>query len=217
MMSRERNKVLWNIMIDSYAVSGRFDSALKMFGAMQKVHEPDGYTMQSVIGACAGLGALSLGLWVHAYVLKKCDKKMVGDVFVNTCLVDMYCKCGSLEFAKQVFESMPYRDVNLWNSMILGFAMHGEVEAVLEYYVRMVKVEKIVPNSITFVGVLSACNHRGKVNEGIVHFDVMTKEYNMEPQLEHYGCLVDLFARAGRVNEALNLVSQMPIKPDAVI
>ncbi|KAG4924287.1 hypothetical protein JHK87_049827 [Glycine soja] len=166
----ERNEVSWNIMIDSYAKGGIFDTALRMFGEMQKVHDLDGYTMQSVISACAGLGAFSLGL-----------------------------------------------DVNSWNSMILDFAMDGEAEAALDYYVRMVKVEKLVPNSITFVDVLSACNHRGMVDKGIVHFDMMTKEYNVEPKLEHYGCLVDLFARAGRIDEALNLVSEMPIKPDAVI
>lgn len=213
----ERSEVSWNIMIDSYAKGGEFYSALKMFGEMQKVHDPDGYTMQSVISACAGLGALSLGLWVHAYILKKCDKNMVDDVLVNTCLVDMYSKCGELEIAKEVFESMPSRDVNSWNSMILGFAMHGKAEDALDYYARMLKVEKIVPNSITFVGILSACNHRGMVNEGLMHFNLMVKEYNVEPRLEHYGCLVDLFARAGRIDEALNLVSEMPIKPDAVI
>lgn len=212
-----RNEVSWNIMIDSYAKGGEFHTALKMFGEMQKVHDPDGYTMQSVISACAGLGALSLGLWVHAYILKKCDKNVIGDVLVNTCLVDMYCKCGELEFAKRVFQSMAYRDVNSWNSMILGFAMHGKAEDALDYYVRMVKAEKIVPNSITFVGVLSACNHRGMVNEGLVHFDMMVKEFNVEPRLEHYGCLVDLLARAGQIDEALSLVSEMPMKPDGVI
>ncbi|XP_027347271.1 pentatricopeptide repeat-containing protein At1g59720, chloroplastic/mitochondrial [Abrus precatorius] len=213
----EKNEVSWNIMIDSYVRVGEFDAALKMFGGMQKVHDPDGYTMQSVVNACAGLGALSLGLWAHAYLLKKCAKSVIDDVLVNTCLVDMYCKCGFLVMAQQVFESMKYREVNSWNSMILGFAMHGKAEAALEYYNRMVKVENCVPNSITFVGVLSACNHRGMVEEGLVYFDMMTKEYNIEPRLEHYGCLVDLFARAGRIEEALNLVSEMPIKPDAVI
>ncbi|BAT74589.1 hypothetical protein LR48_Vigan511s002300 [Vigna angularis] len=213
----ERSEVSWNIMIDSYAKGAKFDTALKMFGEMQKEHDPDGYTMQSVFSACAGLGSLSLGLWAHAYILKKCDKNIVDDVLVNTGLVDMYCKCGELEIAKQVFESMPARDVNSWNSIIMGFAMHGKAEAALDYYVRMVKLEKIVPNSITFVGVLSACNHRGMVDEGIVYFDMMTKEYNVETRLEHYGCLVDLFARAGRIDEALNVVSEMPIKPDGVI
>ena len=213
----ERSEVSWNIMIDSYARAGEFDTALKVFCEMQKVHEPDGYTMQSVITACAGLGALSMGLWVHAYVLKKCDKNMAGDVLVNNCLVDMYCKSGSVEIAQQVLESMPFRDVNSWNSMILGFALHGMAEEALDYYVRMVKVERFEPNSITFVGVLSACNHRGMVNEGLMYFDIMTKDYNIEPRIEHYGCLVDLFARAGRIEEAMNLVSEMPMKPDAVI
>ncbi|XP_058747536.1 pentatricopeptide repeat-containing protein At1g59720, chloroplastic/mitochondrial [Vicia villosa] len=212
-----RNEVSWNVMIDSYAKVGEYDTVLKMFCEMMKVYEPDCYTMQSVINACAGLGALSLGMWVHAYVLKRCDKNVACDVLVNACLVDMYCKCGSLEIAKQVFEGMSYRDVNSWNSIILGFAMNGKAEEVLDYFVRMVKVEKFVPNSITFVGVLSACNHGGMVNEGLTYFEMMTKEYNMEPSLVHYGCLVDLYARAGHIQEALNVVSKMSIKPDAVI
>ncbi|RYR64970.1 hypothetical protein Ahy_A03g010988 isoform A [Arachis hypogaea] len=172
----ERSEVSWNIMIDSYASAGEYDTALRMFCEMQRIHDPDGYTMQSVISSCAGLGALSL-----------------------------------------VFESMPYRDVNSWNSMILGLAMHGMAEEALDYYARMVKVKGLMPNSITFVGVLSACNHRGMVNEGIMSFDIMTREYKIEPRLEHYGCLVDLFARAGRIEEAMNLVSEMPMKPDVVI
>ncbi|KAL1327663.1 hypothetical protein HN51_037673 [Arachis hypogaea] len=213
----ERSEVSWNIMIDSYASAGEYDTALRMFCEMQRIHDPDGYTMQSVISSCAGLGALSLGLWAHAYVLKRSDKNMIDDVLVNTSLVDMYCKCGSVGFAKQVFEIMPYRDVNSWNSMILGLAMHGMAEEALDYYARMVKVKGLVPNSITFVGVLSACNHRGMVNEGLMYFDMMTREYKIEPRLEHYGCLVDLFARAGRIEEAMNLVSEMPMKPDDVI
>jgi len=216
-MCERRNVVSWNVMIDSYAKVGEYDIVLIMFCEMMKVYEPDCYTIQSVIRACGGLGSLSLGMWVHAYVLKKCDENVVCDVLVNTCLVDMYCKCGSLEIAKQVFEGMSYRDVSSWNSIILGFAVHGKAKEALDYFVRMVKVEKIVPNSITFVGVLSACNHSGMVNEGLMYFEMMTKEYNIEPSLVHYGCLVDLYARAGHIQEALNVVSEMPIKPDAVI
>ncbi|KAK7317548.1 hypothetical protein RJT34_01884 [Clitoria ternatea] len=212
-----KNEVSWNVMIDSYVKVGEFETSLKVFGEMQKLHDPDLYTMQSVITACAGLGALSLGLWAHAYVLRKCDKRMVGDVLINNCLLDMYCKCGLLDIAEQVFESMPCRDVNSWNAIILGFAMHGKAEGALEYFDRMVNVENVVPNSITFVGVLSACNHGGMVDEGVEYFDMMTKEFNVDPRIEHYGCLVDLFARAGRIEEALNLVSKMPIRPDAVI
>ena len=213
----ERSVVSWNVMIDAYVQLGEFDTALKLFREMQNMFEPDGYTMQSVISACAGLGALALGMWAHACALRKGGADMLNDVLVNNCLVDMYCKCGSWEIAQQVFERMPKRDVNSWNSMILGLGMHGKAEAALEYFVRMVRMERIVPDSITFVGVLSACNHRGMVSEGRKYFDMMIADYKIEPRLEHYGCLVDLLARAGLIDEALNLVSDMPMKPDVII
>ncbi|XP_041010847.1 pentatricopeptide repeat-containing protein At1g59720, chloroplastic/mitochondrial-like [Juglans microcarpa x Juglans regia] len=213
----ERSLVSWNVIIDACVNLGEFHTSLTLFGEMQKMFEPDAYTMQSVISACAGLRALSLGMWAHACVLRKCGDEMVANVLVNNCLVDMYCKCGSWEIAQQIFERMDKRDVNSWNSMILGLAMHGKAEAALDYFVRMVRTERVVPDSITFVGVLSACNHRGLVNEGRHYFEVMVTEYKIEPQLEHYGCLVDLLARAGLIDEALNLVSNMPTKPDVVI
>ena len=213
----ERSLVSWNVVIDSLARLGECDAALKLFVEMQKFFEPDGYTIQSIVNACAGLGALSLGMWAHAYALKKFYPDRVNNVLLNTSLVDMYCKSGSLELAQQLFDRMPEHDVTSWNSMILGFSSHGEVEAALEYFNSMVRTENLIPNAITFVGVLSACNHGGLVSEGRRYFDVMITEYKIEPELEHYGCLVDLLARSGLIDEALDVVSNMPMRPDLVI
>lgn len=213
----ERSVVSWNVMIDALVQLGEFDDALKLFRELQTLFEPDGYALQSVVTACAGLGALSLGMWSHAYVLMKCTCELANDLLLNNSLVDMYYKCGSLDIARQVFKRMAKRDVTSWNSMILGFAMHGKAEAALEYFDLMVHEEGLVPNSITFNGVLSACNHRGLIVEGRKYFDIMITEYKIEPVLEHYGSLVDLFARAGLIDEALDLVSNMPMKPDVVI
>ncbi|KAJ4711240.1 Pentatricopeptide repeat-containing protein [Melia azedarach] len=213
----ERSLVSWNVMIDAFVQFGEFDSALKLFGQMKNFFKPDGYTLQSITSACAGLGTLSLGMWAHAYIFRMCDSSLVSDVLVNNSLIDMYSKCGSLEIAGQVFERMPKRDLTSWNTIILGLAMHGQAEAALKYFDRLVEEESFLPNSITFVGVLSACNHGGMVNEGQDYFDVMIKEYNITPVLEHYGCLVDLLARAGHIDEALDLVSNMSMKPDVVI
>lgn len=213
----ERSLVSWNAMIDAFVQFGEFETALKLFSEMQNVFKPDGYTLQSIINACAGLGGLALGMWAHAYILRMPDTGVASDVLVCSSLMDMYCKCGCLEFARQVFERMPERDITMWNSMILGFAMHGQAEAALECFSCLVRTESCTPNSITFVGVLSACNHRGMVSEGLNYFEKMIKKYKIEPRLEHYGCLVDLLARAGFINKALNLVTNMPMKPDAVI
>lgn len=213
----ERSAVSWNAVIDALVRFGEFNAAMELFHEMQKLFEPDGYTMQSVLSACVGLGSLSLGMWVHAYILRKYDEDVVDDVLVNSSLVDMYCRCGSLGMAEQIFQRMEKHNVNSWNSVILGFAMHGQAETALDYFAQMVMKEKVMPNSVTFVGVLSACNHKGMVDEGRSYFDKMINEYSIEPQLEHYGCLVDLLARAGLIDEALDLVYNMPFKPDSVI
>ncbi|XP_022151200.1 pentatricopeptide repeat-containing protein At1g59720, chloroplastic/mitochondrial [Momordica charantia] len=213
----KRSLVSWNVTIDAFVQCGLFENALKLFVEMQDVFEPDGYTMQSVISACAGIGALSLGMWAHAYVLRKAGGAMSADVLINSSLVDMYSKCGSLRMAQEVFETMPKHDLNSWNSMILGLAMHGRAESALRCFSRLVKMKQFLPNSVTFVGVLSACNHRGMVAEGRKYFDMMVNEYKIEPRLEHYGCLVDLLSRSGFIDEALELVANMHIKPDAVI
>lgn len=213
----ERTLVSWNAMIDAFVQFGEFETALRFFSEMQKMFEPDGYTMQSIINACAGLGTLTLGMWAHAYVLRMLDTAVARDVLVGSSLMDMYFKCGSLEIAKQVFERTPKRDITMWNSMILGFAMHGRADAAMECFSRLLMTESFMPNSITFVGVLSACNHRGMISEGRNYFEMMINEYKIEPRLEHYGCLVDLLARAGFIDEALNLVTNMPMKPDIVI
>ncbi|CAN0925812.1 Pentatricopeptide repeat-containing protein At1g59720, chloroplastic/mitochondrial [Linum grandiflorum] len=213
----KRTVVSWNVMIDSFVRLGEYQTALEFFVQLQhESFEPDGYAIQSVLNACGGLTALSLGMWVHAYVIRV-GLDLARDVLVNNSLVDMYCKCGALELAMQVFKTMEKKDLASWNSMILGFAMHGKSELALEYFDTMVKKYRILPNSVTFVGVLSACNHRFMVNDGRKYFDLMVNEYKIEPRLEHYGCLVDILARAGLVDEALDLISTMHIKPDAVI
>lgn len=213
----ERSLVSWNAIIDALVQAGEFDKALRMFVEMMPSFELDGYTVQSVINACAGLGALSMGMWLHAYVLKKCEIDPKFDILVNNSLIEMYYKCGSMRMALQVLHSMPKRDVNSWNAAILGLAVHGEAERVFQHFDRMINEDKLKPNSITFLGVLSACNHRGLVNEGRRYFNLMANEYDVQPVLQHYGCLIDLLARRGYIDEALDIVSSMPVKPDDVI
>lgn len=213
-----RSLVSLNVMIDTLVQFGQFEKALVQFHEIQRgFFEPDGYTMQSIISACAGLNALSLGMWAHAYVLRNCDVSISHDVLVNSCLLDMYCKCGSLDFAQQLFERMPRRDITSYNSMILGFALHGKAKASIEYFEQMIRTESFTPNSITFIGLLSACNHRGMVDEGRKYFEMMVKDYHIKPQLEHYGGMVNLLSRNGLIDEALDFVCNMPMRPDPVI
>lgn len=213
----DKSRVSWNVIIDAYVTNGEYEEALVLFRGMQVAKfVPDIFTFQSVIGACTGIGSLSLGMWAHRLMLRSNDRlKLLSDVLVNNSLIDLYSKCGSIALANQVFDKMPVRDIASWNVMILGLAMHGLVDESIEFFTRMTRVLK--PNAITFIGVLSACNHGGLVSKGKKYFDLMINHYRIEPRIEHYGCIIDILARAGFIEEALEIVSKMPCKPDAVI
>uniref|UniRef100_A0ACD5UNR7 Uncharacterized protein n=1 Tax=Avena sativa TaxID=4498 RepID=A0ACD5UNR7_AVESA len=219
-----KSLVSWNTVIDALASNGDHLGALDLFREMQRNAglAPDAYTVQSVLGACAGAGSLSLGVYAHALLLRELggdgDGKAVSrDVLINNSLVDLYGKCGAVEIARQVFDRMPKRDITSWNVMILTLANHGCVRESVDLFDRMTRVESVVPNAITFVAVLSACNHGGMFEESRRYFEMMVSEYGIRPRIEHYGCMVDILARAGFIKEALDVVSGMNCRPDAII
>ncbi|KAK9165866.1 hypothetical protein Scep_001057 [Stephania cephalantha] len=211
----ERDVVCWNVMIDGYVQRGRPGEALGMFRRMLAAKvRPTEVTFLAVLSACAQIGALECGRWVHSYIENNGVRLL--SVHVGTALVDMYCKCGSLEDARMVFDGIKGKDVVAWNSMIVGYAMHGFSKDAMELFARMRKLG-VWPTNITFIGVLSACSHAGLVTEGRSFFKSMKDEYQIEPKIEHYGCMVDLLGRAGLLDEAYELVKNMEMDPDLVL
>ncbi|KAF8387716.1 hypothetical protein HHK36_026370 [Tetracentron sinense] len=208
----ERNSVSWNAMIAAYVQSNRFHEAFAIFDRMQldKV-ELDKFAAASMLSACTGLGALEQGEWIHGYIERS---GIEIDWKLGTTIIDMYCKCGCLEKAFEVFYGLPHKGISSWNCMIGGLAMHGQGEAALELLKEMER-ELIAPDNITFVNVLSACAHAGLVEEGHHYFHYMTEVYGIEPKMEHFGCMVDLLGRAGLLEEARKLINEMPMSPDA--
>ncbi|ONK63052.1 uncharacterized protein A4U43_C07F10920 [Asparagus officinalis] len=212
--SREKDLVSWSSIISAYAQNKQCNEALRLFKGMQLGGiVPDKVTMVSVLSACADIGALGMGKTIHKFIEKN---KIEIDVKLGTSLVDMYAKCGDIENSLQVFHGMDERDVLTWSSMIIGLASHGLGNDALRFFSKMIQ-EGIKPNDITFVGVLSACNHNGLVDEGRAHFNSMNNVYKISPKVEHYGCMVDLLGRAGHIKQARQLIEDMPFEPDAVV
>ncbi|OVA00149.1 Pentatricopeptide repeat [Macleaya cordata] len=212
---QERNVVCWTSMIACYTQSGLFKEAMGIFREMQVAGvKADEATVACVVSACGHLGALDQGRWVHAY----CDRNGIKmNLTVNNALIDMYSKCGDIDKAFDIFVELAQKDVFSWTVMISGFAMNGKSDKALDLFSQMEKSSEVRPNEVTFLGVLFACSHAGLVDKGCYYFDSMTKIYNLTPQLEHYGCMVDLLGRANLLLEAENFLRAMPIKPDAVI
>ncbi|WRX28052.1 Pentatricopeptide repeat - like 10 [Theobroma cacao] len=174
---------------------------------------PNDATLVTVLSACAKLGALDLGKWVHVYAENNGYK---GNVYVGNALIDLYAKCGMIKNAVDMFKSMDKKDLISWNTIIGGLAMHGHGADALDLFYQM-KNGGMNPDGITFIGVLCACTHMGLVEDGISYFLSMVDDYSIQPQIEHYGCMVDLLARAGLLPQALDFVKKMPMEADAVI
>ncbi|KAA8522179.1 hypothetical protein F0562_012852 [Nyssa sinensis] len=209
-----KNLVTWNAMIAGYVENCQAEDGLKLFRMMVELGvRPNPSSLSSVLLGCSNLSALKLGKQVHQLM---CKCPLYLDTTVGTSLMSMYCKCGVLEDAWKLFLEMPRRDVVTWNAMISGYAQHGAGEKALNLFDEM-RNNRLKPDWITFVGVLSACNHAGLVHVGVRYFDSMVKDYEVEAKPEHYTCMVDLLGRAGRLLEAVDLINKMPFKPHSAI
>ncbi|TVU04151.1 hypothetical protein EJB05_50288, partial [Eragrostis curvula] len=213
----DRTVATWSAMVSAYARASRCAEAVSLFSEMQADGvEPNANVLVSVLGCCASLGALEQGAWVHAYI----DRHGVAmNALVVTALVDMYCKCGSIHKAREVFEtarSQGLAKLASWNSMMQGLAVHGQWREAVALFSEL-ESYGLNPDNVTFIAVLTAYGHSGMPDEAKATFASMASEHNVAPGIEHYSCLVDALARAGRLQEAEDVIRAMPMAPDAAI
>ncbi|XP_048570483.1 pentatricopeptide repeat-containing protein At1g09190-like [Triticum urartu] len=211
-----RSMVSWNAMIAGCTWCGRDDMAVRYFQDMVREGKvaPDDGTLAVVLPACGRTGNAAAGRWAHEYACKM--GILDSSVHVANAVVDMYCKCGDVSSAREVFEGMQQRTVVSWNTMISGFSLNGQGIKGIELFRQMVRPGG-EPNSVTFLGVLGCCAHAGAVDTGQVIFQIMQSEHGIEPGIEHYGCMVDLLGRSGLLEEAHALIQGMPMSPNSAI
>ncbi|KAM1243788.1 hypothetical protein ACFX2G_036001 [Malus domestica] len=203
--------VVWNSIIGAFAQNSDGDEALNLFKRMKRAgFSAEEATLTSVLRACTVLALLELGRQVHVHAVKYGQ-----DLILNNALLDMYCKCGSLEDANSAFTRMEKKDVISWSTMIAGLAQNGFSQETLRLFEQM-KVSGVKPNYITLLGVLFACSHAGLLEDGWYYFQNMKQLFGIDPGREHYGCVIDLLGRAGKLDEAARLIQEMEGEPDAV-
>ncbi|XP_071693118.1 pentatricopeptide repeat-containing protein At1g11290, chloroplastic [Rutidosis leptorrhynchoides] len=207
---KEKTLVSWNAMILGYAQNGCAIDALKHFRLMKLQNiEPDSFTMVSIISAISELSILRQAKWVHGVLIRTCLDK---NFYVKTAIVDMYAKCGAITTARKVFDLMHERHVTTWNAMIDGYGTHGYGAEAVKLFDEM-ENGGIQQNNVTFLCIMSACSHSGFVEEGRQFFSIMKEKYDIEPTMDHYGAMVDLLGRSGRVHEAWEFIQNMPVEP----
>lgn len=211
-----KNVTSWTTVISGFSQNGNYSEALKMFLCMEKDKsvKPNHITVVSVLPACANLGELEIGRRLEGYAR---ENGFFDNIYVCNATIEMYSKCGMIDVAKRLFEELGnQRNLCSWNSMIGSLATHGKHDEALTLFAQMLR-EGEKPDAVTFVGLLLACVHGGMVVKGQELFKSMEEVHKISPKLEHYGCMIDLLGRVGKLQEAYDLIKTMPMKPDAVV
>ncbi|XP_026453997.1 pentatricopeptide repeat-containing protein At5g66520-like [Papaver somniferum] len=215
-MMKHKNVVSWTCMISGYMLNHRPKEALDLFRKMLSSGiEPDPAAIVSVLSAIADLGFVEEGKWIHSFVCRSKFLSIESGV-IGSALIDMYSKCGYIDNARDIFKSISHRrNIGDWNSMLSGLAIHGLGKEALEILHDMERME-IEPDDITFLAVLRASSHGGLVQEGQMCFKTMCEKYKAVPKIQHYGCMIDLYGRAGHLEDALKILQEMPFEPDVL-
>ncbi|KAK9735758.1 hypothetical protein RND81_04G225600 [Saponaria officinalis] len=205
----QKDLITWNTLIAGYK---RSDSSmcLSIFVSMEtQGFSPNSFTFSSVTAACADLALKTCGQQIHSKIIRRgLDRNLA----LGNALIDMYAKCGIIEDSRKLFETMPLKDLVTWTSMMIAYGVHGYGKEAVGLYDEMIK-SRMRPDRVVCMAVLSACSHAGLVNEGLRYFNSMVTEYNIIPDQEIYGCVVDLLGRAGKVEDAYELIKSMPEDP----
>lgn len=202
-----RDVVSWSTMIAGLAYCGKPDEAVRVFCEMSKTEEkPTSITIINLLEACSLSAELRMSKWAHGVAI---TRDMATDVAVATAIVDTYAKCGAINTSRKVFDQMPQKNVVSWSAMVAAYGMNGLPREALALIPEM-ELQGLKPNSVTTLSALSACSHGGLIEEGLTLLTSMIHEYGIVPGLEHYSCVIDMLARAGKLDIAVGLINNIP-------
>ncbi|XP_020090076.1 pentatricopeptide repeat-containing protein OGR1, mitochondrial [Ananas comosus] len=213
-----RDVATWNALLSGLALGPDPRLALALFRRLRASlpslparEAPNDITVVAALSACALLGDLAEGAAVHRFARAR---GLDAGVRVRNALIDMYSKCGSLDRAVAVFRAIGDADrtVVSYNAVLLALATHGRGLDALRVFDEMPR--KLQPDAVTYLAVLCGCTHAGLVDDGLRVFRAMR---GVAPSMKHYGAVVDLLGRAGRLAEARDTIASMPFPPDAVL
>jgi pentatricopeptide repeat protein len=207
-----KNTVTWTILISGYAQDNQVEPCLHLFSLLRhSVCKTNDVSFAIIISVCTNHAFLAFGKSVHGLQMRMGFDSYV---HVSNALISLYAKCGSISEAQTIFESIACKDLVSWNSMIFGYSQYGLAECCLDLLKEM--EGNILPDSISFLGVLSSCRHACLVVEGRRCFRTMI-ERGIKPEPDHYSCMVDLLGRAGLIDEAWDLIQTMSMPPKGII
>lgn len=198
--------VTWNAMISGFVQSQQTVKAVELFRSMLVAGvKPNSVTITSLLPAFGSTGSVDHGKEIHGLIYRT---NTYINIFVSSALIDMYSKCGCVKNARNVFDTIPSKNVASWNAMIGCYGKHGMADSAIQLLNRM-QEEGMQPNEVTLTCVLASCSHSGLVKKGLAMFRSIRESYGIEIRDEHYGCVIDILCRSGKMEMAYDLVREM--------
>ncbi|XP_066378161.1 putative pentatricopeptide repeat-containing protein At1g77010, mitochondrial [Miscanthus floridulus] len=208
-----KSVISWNSMIVGFSQNGHALDAMELFFEMHRLGlQLNNVAISSALSASGNICSVSFGEQMFGLAIAL---GLQSDHIVASSLIDLYCKCGNLANGCRIFSGIDNPDEVLWNSMLIGYAFNGYGLEALKL-LNLMQSRGLKPSERTFVGVLSACCHSGLVEEGLRWFYRMKEDFGVSPSAEHYACVTDLLVRAGRLDEAVEFIENMPFKADSI-
>ncbi|GMH06856.1 hypothetical protein Nepgr_008696 [Nepenthes gracilis] len=226
----------WNLMIRAHAINGNPRQALLFYNLLIiSALPPDKFTFPFVLKACAVSSSINKGKEVHAFAIKAGYSK---DMFLKNTLLDLYLKCGELEYARLVFDKMRVRSVVSWTIMLAGLIGCGKLDsaralfdempvrnvvswtAMIDGYVVnrrpeevfdlfwQMQAEGLRPNEFTLVSLLRACTELGSLKLGAWVHDYAVKN-GFEVGVYLGTALIDMYSKCGSLREARQVFDKM--------
>lgn len=132
---------------------------------------------------------------------------------LGNAIVNLYAKCGNLDYAEKAFSLLDKRDVLAWNSLLSVYSMSGLWDKVVRSF-GYVQVSGGFPNQHTYAIVLSACGRLMAVRLGRqVHCSVIKMGFEFDSFCE--GSLIGMYAKSHSVADARRVFDKA-INPDTV-
>ncbi|TYH22788.1 hypothetical protein ES288_A04G157700v1 [Gossypium darwinii] len=199
-------------MLEEFCKKGDVKEAVDVLVLMkQQGFHVDLAQILQLMKACGEVKALQEAKTVHEHLIGSFSPLKIS---IYNRILETYLKCGSTDDAFDVFEKMPRRNLTSWDTMITGLARNGLGEDALDLFSQF-KQSGLKPDAKMFLGVFYSCGVVGDINEGMLHFSLMSSDYGIVPSMEHYVGVVDMLGSTGHLDEALEFIEKMPFEASA--
>lgn len=200
--------------LDSFCTEGKMKEAVEVLELLEKLLVPvDLPRCLQLMRQCGETKSLEEAKIVHRHALQHLSPLQVS---TYNRILEMYFECGSVDDALNIFNTMPERNLTTWDTMITQLAKNGFAEDSIDLFTQF-KNLGLKPDGQMFIGVLSACSVLGDIDEGMLHFESMIRDYGIIPSMAHFVSVVDMIGSIGHLDEAFEFIEKMAMEPSADI